>query len=44
VPADFADFLAMHAEIRNLDAYMQLQNDLVEHLWRIKGYTEATKS
>jgi hypothetical protein len=34
VPADFADFLAMHAEIH--DVHAQLQRDLVEHLWRFK--------
>ena len=37
LPADFADFLAMHAEIRDNNVYEQLQNDLVEHLWRVKG-------
>jgi hypothetical protein len=41
VPADSVDFLAMHAKIRNVDAHMQLQNDKVEHLWRIKGHTKA---
>jgi hypothetical protein len=37
LPADFADFLAMHAEIRDSNVHEQLQADLVEHLWRIKG-------
>jgi hypothetical protein len=37
LPADFADFLAMHAEIHDNDVYEQLQNDLFEHMWRIKG-------
>ena len=36
LPADFADFLAMHAEIRDINVHEQLQNDLVEHMWRIK--------
>jgi hypothetical protein len=29
VPTDFADFLAMHIEIRDADAHTRLQNDLV---------------
>jgi hypothetical protein len=37
VPTDFADFLAMHAEIRDINVHGQLQNDLVEHMWRVKG-------
>ncbi|KAK1607251.1 hypothetical protein QYE76_030924 [Lolium multiflorum] len=37
LPADFADFLAMHAKIRDSNVHDQLQADLVEHLWRIKG-------
>ncbi|KAK1682675.1 hypothetical protein QYE76_043523 [Lolium multiflorum] len=41
LPADFADFLAMHAEIRDSNVHEQLQADLVEHLWRIKGNTVA---
>jgi hypothetical protein len=35
VPADFANFLALH--VRNSDAYARLQNDLIDHLWRLKG-------
>ncbi|KAK1610095.1 hypothetical protein QYE76_033768 [Lolium multiflorum] len=42
LPADFADFLAMHAEIRDSNVHEQLQADLVEHLWRIKGNTVAS--
>ncbi|KAK1631803.1 hypothetical protein QYE76_006118 [Lolium multiflorum] len=41
LPADFADFLAMHAEIPDSNVHEQLQADLVEHLWRIKGNTVA---
>ncbi|KAK1618171.1 hypothetical protein QYE76_023688 [Lolium multiflorum] len=41
LPADFADFLAMHAEIRDSNVHDQLQADLVEHLWRIKGNAAA---
>ncbi|KAK1609059.1 hypothetical protein QYE76_032732 [Lolium multiflorum] len=37
LPTDFADFLAMHAEIRDNNVHDQLQADLVEHMWRIKG-------
>jgi hypothetical protein len=44
LPADFAYFLAMHAEILHVDTHAQLYNDLVEHLQRIKGNTEATTS
>ncbi|KAK1698077.1 hypothetical protein QYE76_014774 [Lolium multiflorum] len=32
LPADFADFLAMHAEIRDSNVHDQLQADLVKHL------------
>ncbi|KAK1680196.1 hypothetical protein QYE76_041044 [Lolium multiflorum] len=39
LPANFADFLAMHAEICDSNVHDQLQADLVEHLWRIKGNT-----
>ncbi|KAK1685163.1 hypothetical protein QYE76_046011 [Lolium multiflorum] len=35
LPADFADFLT----IRDSNVHEQLQADLVEHLWRIKGNT-----
>jgi hypothetical protein len=37
VPADFTDFLTMHAEIRDSNVHEQLQNDLVEYMWRVKG-------
>jgi hypothetical protein len=36
VPTDFADFLAMHAEICDITVHVQLQRDLVEHLWSLK--------
>jgi hypothetical protein len=36
VPADFADFIAMHAEIRDTYVHDQLQHDIVEHVWRVK--------
>ena len=39
VPAEFAAFLAMHQEIRDAQVHTQLQNDLVEHLWTLKGNT-----
>jgi hypothetical protein len=32
-----SDFLTMHAKIRDTDTHTQLQNDLVDHLWRLKG-------
>ena len=37
VPASWASFLAMRQEIRDPIMHEQLQNDLVEHLWRRKG-------
>jgi hypothetical protein len=37
VPADFVDFLGMHTEISDINVHEQLQHDLVEHLWRVKG-------
>jgi hypothetical protein len=40
VHADFADFLAMHAEIHDTSIHDQLQHDPVAHLWRIKGLRE----
>jgi hypothetical protein len=44
LPAYFADFLAMHAEIRDSYVHEQLQNDLVEHMWRIKGLSANAAS
>jgi hypothetical protein len=41
VPVDFVDFLAMHAEIRDVDAHIRLQNDNIEHLWSLEGNSEA---
>ena len=37
VSTDFADFLVMHAEIRDTNVHDQLQHDLVDHLRRVKG-------
>jgi hypothetical protein len=37
VPAAFAVFLAMRQEIRDVNTHSQLQDDLVEHLWMLKG-------
>jgi hypothetical protein len=39
--AYFADFLAMHAEIRDNNVHDQLKADLIEHLWTIKGNVVA---
>jgi hypothetical protein len=36
VSADFADLFAMHAKIRDTGTHAQLQNYLVEHMWRLK--------
>jgi hypothetical protein len=38
VPAAFAAFLAMRQEIRDTNTHSQLQDDLVEYLWMLKGY------
>jgi hypothetical protein len=37
VPEEFADFLARNAEIYDTNIHAQLQHDLAEHLWKIKG-------
>jgi hypothetical protein len=37
VSAPFVDFIVVHAEIRDSNIYTQVQHDLVEHLWRLKG-------
>jgi hypothetical protein len=37
VPAEFAAFFAMRQEIRDANTHSQLQDDLVEHLWMLKG-------
>jgi hypothetical protein len=37
VPAVFATFLAMRQEIRDENTHSQLQDDLMEHLWMLKG-------
>jgi hypothetical protein len=37
VPTAFAAFLAMRQEIRDANTHRQLQDDLVEDLWMLKG-------
>jgi hypothetical protein len=37
VPATFAAFLAMRQEIGDANTHSQLQDDLVKHLWMLKG-------
>ncbi|XP_073367751.1 uncharacterized protein [Aegilops tauschii subsp. strangulata] len=37
VPASWAAFLNMRQEIRDPQVHQELQHDLVEHLWRLKG-------
>jgi hypothetical protein len=37
VPPAFAAFLARRQEVRDSNTYHQLQDDLVEHLWTLKG-------
>ena len=41
VPATWANFMTMRQEIRDSTVHTQLQNDLVEHLWRRKGNGNA---
>ena len=41
VPADFADYLSMHLEIRDENTHHALQTDLVEHLWARRGMAAA---
>ena len=38
--AAFAAFLARHEQIRDNNNHFQLQDDLVEHLWMLKGAAE----
>jgi hypothetical protein len=35
VPVDFVDFMGMHVEIRDSNTHQQLQDDLIEYLWRL---------
>ena len=37
---DFATFLTINAEIKDEGAHEQLQNDLVAHLWALKGQAD----
>ena len=37
LPATWTAYLSMHQEIRDPQVHQQLQQDLVEHLWRIRG-------
>jgi hypothetical protein len=37
VPATWVAFLNMRQEIRDPQVHQQLQDDLMEHLWRLKG-------
>jgi hypothetical protein len=39
VPASWAAFIAMHQEIRDSTMHQLLQDDLVEHIWRLRGNT-----
>ena len=41
VSAEFGAFLAMHQEICDEQVHDQLQEDLVEHLWVLKGNAPA---
>jgi hypothetical protein len=37
VPPAFAAFLVRRQEVRDFNTHHQLQDDLVEHLWTLKG-------
>ena len=37
LPATWTAYLSMRQEIRDPQVHHQLQQDLVEHLWRLKG-------
>jgi hypothetical protein len=37
VPAAFSTFLAMCQQIQDANTHSQQQDDLVEHLWMLKG-------
>jgi hypothetical protein len=37
VPHVFASFLARRQEVRDINTHSQLQDDMMEHLWRLKG-------
>jgi hypothetical protein len=39
VPTSWAAFIAMHQEIRDSTMHQLLQDDLVEHIWRLRGNT-----
>ena len=36
-PSTFAQFLDLHCDIREKVSHLQLQNDLVEHVWQHYG-------
>ncbi|XP_074376200.1 uncharacterized protein LOC141717874 [Apium graveolens] len=36
-PSTLREFIQVHQQIRDKQAHVQLQNDLVEHLWQIHG-------
>ena len=38
--ADFATFITINAEMKDKGAHEQLQNDLVAHLWALKGQAD----
>ena len=41
VPTQYAEFLAIHREIRDGTMHKQLHDDLVHHLWTIKATQPA---
>ena len=41
VPADFADYISMHLEIRDENTHNALQTDIAEHLWACRGMAAA---
>ena len=41
IPATWAYFLNMCREVRDPQVHHDLQHDLIEHLWRMKGNQNA---
>ena len=37
LPANWTDYLNMRQEIRDPQVHQELQHDLVEHIWTLKG-------
>lgn len=38
--SEFGEFLSRYEKVHDTTLHYQIQNDLIEHLWQIKGETE----